>query len=213
MRERRGLLLVTGFIIITLLMLQPGCALTWGSPEQIGGGPPSPGFLGPGPAGRGVVALYGPDAHPISEAAARENLEDYAEAFGPGVEVRTFTAFTQSYYAVLVDKASGQAVGEVIVDRYTGETRMNPGPATTWKRSVPDDTVRYDLHAAEGIAETFLKEFLPGATLHENRTFHGYYTFEYGRDDVEGMLSVNDRSGEVWVHTWHGQYLGRAATD
>ncbi|MBP2145651.1 hypothetical protein J2129_001105 [Methanofollis sp. W23] len=120
----------------------------------------------------------------------------YAEAFGPGVGVRDFTAFSLRYYAVLVDQATDQGIGEVTVDRYTGEAGMDPG------------TARYDLPAAETIAETFLDGFLPGATLQENRTFPGYYTFKYGRDEREGMLSVNDRTGQVWVHTWHGHSLG-----
>lgn len=208
MRERRRV--VSVILIIALLALLPGpaCARVWGSPEQIGGGPPSPGYFGPGPAGNGVVALYGPDARPVSEDAARESLETYAETFGPEVEVRDVAAFTQNYYAVLVDRTTGQAVGEAVVDRYTGEAGSDPGPNLTWRRAVRNGTVTYDLHAAEAIAATFLEEFLPGATLLENRTFPGYHTFEYGRGEMEGMLGVNDQTGQVWVHTWHGQYLG-----
>ncbi|QSZ66392.1 peptidase M4 [Methanofollis aquaemaris] len=206
MKERRGV--VSVILIISLFLLSPGCAWVWGSPEQIGGGPPSPGALGPGPAGGGVAALYEPDARPVSETAAREALETYAAEFGPTVEVRNFTAFTQNYYAVLVDRTTGQAVGEAIVDRYTGEAGPDPGPALTWRCSVQNGAARYDLHAAEETAATFLRTFLPGATLLESRTFSGYHTFAYGRGEMEGMLSVNDRTGQVWVHTWHGQYLG-----
>ncbi|MPN19611.1 hypothetical protein SDC9_166983 [bioreactor metagenome] len=36
----------------------------------------------------------------------------------------------------------------------------------------------------------------------------GYYTFDFGRQEIEGMLSVNAYSGQIWVHTWHGFYLG-----
>ncbi|QYZ78147.1 peptidase M4 [Methanofollis formosanus] len=210
MKERRGAVSVILIISLFLLALLPGpgCAAVWGSPEQIGGGPPSPGFFGPGSAGGGAVALYEADARPVSEAEARERLETYAKAFGPEVEVRDFTPFTQNYYAVLVDRATGLAVGEAVVDRYTGEAGPDPGPALTWRRSVPNGAATYDLHAAEAIAATFLEEFLPGATLLENRTFPGYHTFEYGRGEIEGMLSVNDRTGQVWVHTWHGQYIG-----
>jgi hypothetical protein len=36
----------------------------------------------------------------------------------------------------------------------------------------------------------------------------GYYTFDFGREDIEGMVSVNAYDAEIWVHTWHGFYLG-----
>lgn len=42
----------------------------------------------------------------------------------------------------------------------------------------------------------------------EAGAFPGYYTFDFGRKEVEGMLSVNAYTGEVWVHTWHGFFLG-----
>lgn len=61
---------------------------------------------------------------------------------------------------------------------------------------------------AKKLAEAFLKGFLPGARVIEEGAFPGYYTFDFGRKEVEGMLSVNAYTGEVWVHTWHGPFLG-----
>jgi len=35
--------------------------------------------------------------------------------------------------------------------------------------------------------------------------FYGYYTFHINEgENLEGMLSVNSYTGEVWYHTWHG---------
>jgi len=68
--------------------------------------------------------------------------------------------------------------------------------------------VRYGLEEAKKLAEAFLKGFLPGARVIEEGAFPGYYTFDFGRKEVEGMLSVNAYTGEVWVHTWHGPFLG-----
>ena len=48
----------------------------------------------------------------------------------------------------------------------------------------------------------------PGPNMIEEGAFPGYYTFDFGRKEVEGMLSVNAYTGEVWVHTWHGPFLG-----
>ncbi|MHB8686253.1 MAG: hypothetical protein ACYDB4_03535 [Candidatus Dormibacteraceae bacterium] len=39
-------------------------------------------------------------------------------------------------------------------------------------------------------------------------TFYGYYTFHYlkvGR--IVGMLSINGGSGQVWFHSWHGNFI------
>ena len=40
-------------------------------------------------------------------------------------------------------------------------------------------------------------------------TFYGYYTVDVVDKDgkVAGMLSVNGQSGDVWYHTWHGDFV------
>jgi len=68
--------------------------------------------------------------------------------------------------------------------------------------------VRFSVEEARKLAETFLKGYLPGARVLGTGAFPGYYTFDFGRKEVEGMLSVNAYTGEVWVHTWHGFFLG-----
>ncbi len=66
---------------------------------------------------------------------------------------------------------------------------------------------RYDQAAAQQLATTFLAGYLPGATVLDGQAFPGYYTFDFGRGQVEAMLSVNAATGDVWVHTWHGPAL------
>ncbi len=44
--------------------------------------------------------------------------------------------------------------------------------------------------------------------VEEPISFYGYYTFDYSVDGkMNGMLSVNAFSGEVWYHTWHGYFI------
>ncbi len=39
-------------------------------------------------------------------------------------------------------------------------------------------------------------------------TFPGYYTVDFEvNGQTAGMLSVNAYTGQVWYHTWHGQFL------
>ncbi len=70
--------------------------------------------------------------------------------------------------------------------------------------------VRYSMASAQKLADTFVMGYLPGGKVLEGLAFPGYYTFDYGRKATEGMLSVNASTGEVWVHGWHGVFLGEA---
>lgn len=95
----------------------------------------------------------------------------------------------------------------------TGAAQTQPGQGmmgTTPNQGnqVAPVTVRYNLASAQKLAETFVAGYLPGAKVLEGLAFPGYYTFDYGRKEIEGMLSVNAYTGEVWVHGWHGLFLG-----
>ncbi len=40
------------------------------------------------------------------------------------------------------------------------------------------------------------------------RTFYGYYTIDVERDGkIIGMLSVNGYTKQVFLHTWHGDFI------
>jgi hypothetical protein len=57
-------------------------------------------------------------------------------------------------------------------------------------------------------ANQFLTGYLPGTVTGDADTFYGYYHFEVMRSSRQiGMLSVNDTTGQVWYHTWHGEFL------
>jgi hypothetical protein len=59
------------------------------------------------------------------------------------------------------------------------------------------------------LAQEALDKLLPGTTTSDEAdAFYGYYTIHVLRDGkVSGMLSVNGYSGEVWLHTWHGEFI------
>jgi hypothetical protein len=66
---------------------------------------------------------------------------------------------------------------------------------------TPEEAIR--------IAEETLAQAFPDLTVDDHaEIFPGYYTLHtLENGEVEGMLSVNGYTGEVWVHTWHGQLL------
>ncbi len=57
-------------------------------------------------------------------------------------------------------------------------------------------------------AQQFLDSRLPGTKVGDESTFYGYYHFDVEKNDKKyGMLSVNGYSGQVWYHSWHGNFL------
>lgn len=81
--------------------------------------------------------------------------------------------------------------------------------------SQPEGDPQVTAQEAVALAQAYLDEALPGATAEEHAdAFPGYYTLHVLRDgQVEGMLSVNAYDGDVFPHTWHGQFLEMAAEE
>ncbi|HEX2909916.1 MAG TPA: hypothetical protein VH186_03845 [Chloroflexia bacterium] len=59
------------------------------------------------------------------------------------------------------------------------------------------------------IAQSYLDKAYPGVkTMQKADEFPGYYTVDVQLNGkISGMLSVNGYTGQVWYHTWHGQFL------
>ncbi len=165
-------------------------------------------FMGYG----GMMAPYYSGSRPISSADALQRMESFARNLGKDIKVEDFTAFSGNYYSVLKDASNNQDLAEVLVDRYTGTVFPEPGPNMMWNTRYGSGRAGTrgagnDLAGAKRQAEDFLKDYLPGAKVIESNALPGYYTFDFGRQGIEGMLSVNAYNGEIWVHTWHGFYL------
>jgi hypothetical protein len=58
-------------------------------------------------------------------------------------------------------------------------------------------------------AQQYLDASLPGAKVEEGAdAFYGYYTIDIQRDGkIVGMLSVNGYNSQVFLHTWHGDFI------
>ena len=64
---------------------------------------------------------------------------------------------------------------------------------------------------ATQITQKWLDENFPGSTAGTPDAFYGYYTLHFLKDgQVAGMLSVNDSTGRVWYHNWHGDFIAMA---
>ena len=96
-------------------------------------------------------------------------------------------------------------MGDQTQQAQQGQGMMGTAPNSSNQIAQP---VRYNLASAQKLAATFVAGYLPTGKVLEGFAFPGYYTFDYGRKAIEGMLSVNAYTGEVWVHGWHGLFLG-----
>jgi hypothetical protein len=171
---------------------------------------------GPGMMGNmmgNMMAIYYPGSKPITQDVALKNLENFSKQYGSNTEIEDFMTFSNNYYAVVKDTSSGQDIAEILVDRYSGSAYPEPGPNMMWNTLYGAGRVQagspgYDLNGTRKLVEDFLIDYLPGSQIQESHSMPGYYTFDFGRNETEGMLSVNAYSGQIWVHTWHGFYLG-----
>lgn len=96
-------------------------------------------------------------------------------------------------------------MGDQTQQAQQGQGMMGTAPNSSNQIAQP---VRYNLASAQKLAATFVAGYLPTGKVLEGFAFPGYYTFDFGRKAIEGMLSVNAYTGEVCVHGWHGLFLG-----
>ncbi|MGY2896410.1 hypothetical protein [Deinococcus sp. UYEF24] len=221
MKTNNQLLIGVGLLLVGLL----GSVLAQG---MMGGTGMGGGMMGGSGASGTMMNLYAPSARPISQDEARRRAQGFVARYGAQARIRDFMVFAENYYAQVVDATTGAGLAEVLVDRYNGIVQPEPGPDMLWNtrfgmqggqfgngmmggnqgRQVPSAPVRYTQAAAQKLADTFVAGYLPGGKVLEGLPLPGYYTFDYGRKAIEGMLSVNAFTGEIWVHGWHGVYLG-----
>lgn len=143
---------------------------------------------------------------------ARNAAEGFADDLGPGFGVGEVMQFDNHYYAEIVG-ADGELATEVLVDPTSGAVQIEYGPARMWNTRYgmmaagSSASGRVTAAEAEELADRWLAD-QGDLTADEAEELPGYYTLHTLRDgDVEGMLSVNSTTGDVWYHSWHGQFV------
>jgi hypothetical protein len=184
--------------------------------------------MGPMMGGWGGLA----DVDPLSIEQAQQAVADFlAEWGGDDLAVGEIMIFENHAYAQIVDAASGEGAFEVLVDPLSGNVYPEPGPNMMWNTayghmagggmmggqyggmmhgwSQPQGDPEVTVEDAVALAQAYLDETLPGATADAHAdVFPGYYTLHVLRDgQIVGMLSVNAFSGDVFPHTWHGDFV------
>ena len=179
------------------------------------GGSPMMGGSGKGSMTMGAVWLAG-DGNPVASILAARGRAAKAAAFA-GLHPGEVIWFDNGFYVELKDSA-GAAATEVLVDTVSGAVSTEPGPAMMWNtrygahRSTTGGAETPAVSAAQArrTAARWLSANLPGRTAEPPDAYPGYCTLETTTGGVvDGMLSVNATTGQVWYHTWHGRFIAR----
>ncbi|WP_457555459.1 hypothetical protein [Candidatus Pyrohabitans sp.] len=152
----------------------------------------------------------------ITPEKAEEALNRYLEYTGnPNLGLRELMEFRYNYYAIVEEKDTGKGAFELLVDRRTGLVTPEPGPNMMWNIKYGHHATGYitenRLTAEEAVemAQRYIDVYFPGWKADDEPVeFYGYYTLHIldRKGRITGMLSVNGFTGDVWFHSWHGEY-------
>lgn len=74
--------------------------------------------------------------------------------------------------------------------------------------TTPTGPMTVTAEQAKTAAQQWLDQNQPGSTTEAPDQFSGYYTVHTLKGDkITGMLSVNGYTGQVWYHSWHGDFV------
>jgi hypothetical protein len=180
----------------------------WGSgPAMMGGG---------GTGMMGTVWLAGNGNAVTSIAAARDRSA--AAASRAGLHPGEVIWFDNGFYVELKN-AAGDSATEVIVDPSGGAVFTEPGPAMMWNTGYGvrgavtgrNPAPAISAQQAQQIATHWVNANLSGRVVLPPDSYPGYYTSETATSDgtINGMLSVNATTGQVWYHSWHGKFIAK----
>jgi hypothetical protein len=180
-----------------------------------------------GPCG-GWGHTTGP-SHILTIEQAHEAVQRYVAALGyPDLEVAEVMEFERNFYAIVRESDTGIGAMELLVDKWTGAVGPEMGPNMMWNgRYGPALSLPNGMHGRGGmmggaseintitpegaleIAQRWLDAYRLGVIVEDHADpFYGYYTIHTLKDgQIEGMLSVHGTTGQVWYHTWHGEFI------
>jgi hypothetical protein len=137
--------------------------------------------------------------------------------------------FDNHSYVQIMEKSTGIGAMEVLIDPGTRAVYPEHGPnmmwnlkystmgrgrGSAWSNSAelgPDFVENMPVSESEAVikAQQYLDEYQPGLVADDHSVvFYGYYTLHTLEDgEVNGMLSVQGESGQVFYHDWHGELL------
>jgi hypothetical protein len=187
-----------------------------------GGGYGPGGMMGSGGMMIPGTGIYQPNAQRLTLAQATAIANKFIQNRSDlGFKLGEVMEFQYNFYVDYIEINTGIHAFEALVDAYTGDLYPEPGPSVMWNTkygmmsgvlwgvTVGTSPMSLTAAQAQAAAQSFLTGYLPGSTVSDTSQFYGYYTMDFKLSGkTYGMLSVNGYTGQVWYHSWHGQYLG-----
>lgn len=210
--SRRGLL-AAGLACIAGAVLLGAVAMTAGTLPST-----RPGWSGLGASGAAAVSMD----------EAQQSVQRFLDRRGDSnLELDELMEFDRNFYALVREKSSGVGAFELLVGKRDAVVTYEPGPDMMWNtkysvmarggmmggiassRPLPAVTAMpVSPVQAQSAAQGWLDQHLGGAFAGTADAFYGYYTFHFERGGrIAGMLSVNGYTGQVWFHSWHGNFI------
>ncbi|MCJ7714067.1 hypothetical protein MUO66_06380 [Candidatus Bathyarchaeota archaeon] len=154
---------------------------------------------------------------PVENITDAKNLVDHYIAKNyPLLEVEEIMEFSSNFYVIVKETSTQNSALELLIDRNSGRIHQEPGPNMMWntkygyhnRLDIPTTQMPIDAESAVMIAQEWLNNNIFGKRVEETSVFYGYYTMDFSeKGQIFGMLSVNGYSGEVWYHSWHGDFI------
>jgi len=202
-------------------------ALRSGASAGVGGQGYGPGVSGC-PLFGGATAPG--NSQPVTFDQAVAAAQQYVQGYGNAdLVVAHAMEFDNNTYVQVREKSTGNGAFELLVNRFTGYVTPEPGPNMMWNtkyshmagfggmgrgmmggwQNGSTGPLTVTAEQARTAAQQWLNANLPGVVLSDEETqFYGYYTLDTMKDgQMAGMLSVNGYTGQVWYHTWHGNFI------
>jgi len=156
-----------------------------------------------------------------AEGAIKDYIDDYRS--DEELHIGEIMIFDNHAYAEVVEEETGIGAFEVLVDPDNLTVFPEMGPNMMWNlkyghmgggmmgRGSNSSNAEMSISSEEAIqiASEYLSTNGSDLTVGDDADpFYGYYTIYTLKDgEVYGMLSVNGYDGEVFLHTWHGEFV------
>lgn len=189
---------------------------------------------GPGAMDPSQCPLWG-QAYPTGQSLTLDDAQAVAEQYlsdygNPDLEIAEIMQFSNNFYVEVHETSTGIGAMELLIDPVSGAVHPEPGPNMMWNAKyghmvqggmgmmgrgmmggfrLPSGDVAVSSGEAIVAAQDWLDANLTGVMAgDEAEPFYGYYTIHTLTDgEISGMLSVNGSTGQVWYHSWHGDFV------
>ena len=187
--------------------------------------------------GHGMMGGYpsssASSAKPLTVDQAKQAVAGYLKGLNNAdLELKEIMIFDQNAYARIVEKSSGIGAMELLVDPSSQSVYPEYGPNMMWNlkyghmrgfggmmgrnhgfasatpAAVSSQMTVTPEQALKAAQQYLDQNFAGSKAASEPDAFYGYYTIDIMKDGKPtGMLSVNGFNQQVFLHTWHGNFI------